>query len=103
METDILRHFIGKDVEVLVSGVWIEGHMEPIAKGVVTLLPVGELSAFYGPAAMKADVIQAIRQVRNFAEKMASPLPEAQTASNVRSGLESVTPGQRFRGNNEKS
>jgi len=96
METDILKHFIGKDVEVLVSGVWIEGHMEPIAKGVVTLIPVGEMAAFYGPAAMKADVIQAVRQVRHFRENMSASVPETSSTNTVRSSLESVTPGQRF-------
>ena len=96
METDILRHFIGKDVEVLVSGVWIEGHMEPIAKGIVTLIPVGDMGAFYGPAAMKAEVIQAIRQVKISGEKIAAHVPEIKTTNDVRSSLESVTPGQRF-------
>lgn len=99
METDILKHFIGKNVEVLVSGVWIEGHMQPIAKGVVTLVPTEETAVFYGPCALKADVIQAIRQIRNSSEKMAIPVPEINAPPPVRSGLEQVTPGQRFKRN----
>lgn len=99
METDILKHFIGKDVEVLVSGVWIEGHMQPIAKGVVTLIPVAENAVFYGPTALKADVIQAIRQVKRSGQRVAEPVPEINPPTNVRSSLESVTPGQRFKRN----
>jgi hypothetical protein len=97
METDILKHFIGKDVEILVSGVWIEGHMQPIAKGIVTLIPIGEAGAFYGPAACKTDVIQAIRQVIRSGIKMANPVPEINQPPAVRSSMESITPGQRFK------
>lgn len=99
METDILKHFIGKDVEVLVSGVWIEGHMQPIAKGVVTLIPFGETGVFYGPCACKADVIQAIRQVKQSGQRVAEPVPEISPPTSVRSSLDSVTPGQRFKRN----
>lgn len=99
METDILKHFIGKDVEVLVSGVWIEGQLQPIAKGVVTLLPTPETAAFYGPSAMKADVIQAIRQVRRNTQAPREPAVDTNPPPPVRSSLEQVTPGQRFKGN----
>ena len=99
METDILKHFIGKDVEVLVSGVWIEGQLQPIAKGVVTLLPTPETAAFYGPSAMKADVIQAIRQVRRNSHVPQEPVQEISPPVAVRSSLEQVTPGQRFKRN----
>ncbi len=99
METESLKHFIGKDVEVLVSGVWIEGHMQPIAKGIVTLTPVGEMGVFYGPTACKIEVIQAIRQVKHSGQKMADPLPEIGAPAPVRSSLEQVTPTQRFKGN----
>ena len=71
METDILKHFIGKNVEVLVSGVWIEGHMQPIAKGVVTLVPTEETAVFYGPCALKADVIPNTAPI-NFKDKNAA-------------------------------
>ena len=98
MDTDILKHFIGKDVEVLVSGVWLEGHMQPIAKGIVTLTPVGEMAVFYGPTACKTEVIQAIRQIKKSGERVAEPAPIADS-NPVRSSLESITPGQRFRGN----
>lgn len=97
METDILKHFIGKDVEVLVGGVWIEGHLQPIAKGVVTLVPTDETAVFYGPTAMKADVIQAIRQIKRFNQKLSDPVPEVQPPTMVRSSLDQVTPGQRFK------
>jgi len=97
METDILKHFIGKDVEILVSGVWIEGHMQPIAKGVVTLVPIGEASSFYGPAACKTEVIVAIRQVIRSGVKLAEPIPEINQDPPIRSSMESITPGQRFK------
>lgn len=99
METDILKHFIGKDVEVLVSGVWLEGHMQPIAKGIVTLTPVGEVAIFYGPTACKAEVIQAIRQIKKSGEKIVDPAPIVDPKAAVRSSMESITPGQRFKGN----
>ena len=99
METDVLKHFIGKDVEVLVSGVWIEGHMQPIAKGVVTLTPTDVSGAFYGPTAMKTEVIMAIRQIKNSGQKLAEPVPEINQPPAIRSSLESVTPGQRFKRN----
>jgi len=94
METDILKHFIGHDVEVLISGVWVEGHMQPIAKGVVVLLPIGGMEAFYGPTSCKADVIQAVRQVKR--DKTTLQMSPEQDPTKVRSSLESVTPGNRF-------
>lgn len=97
METDILKHFIGKDVEVLVGGVWIEGHLQPIAKGIVTLVPTDETAVFYGPTAMKADVIQAIRQIKKFGQKLSDPVPEVNQPPTVRSSLDQITPGQRFK------
>lgn len=99
METDILKHFIGKDVEVLVSGVWVEGHMQPIAKGVVTLIPINEAAAFYGPTAMKTEVIQAIRQIKRSGQMVSDPVPEITQPPAVRSSLDQVTPGQRFKRN----
>lgn len=95
MEADILKHFIGQNVEVLVGGVWIEGNLRPIVKGVVTLLPIGEAAAFYGPAAFKQEAIQAIRQIRKSGtvqvpEEVNPPTPQ------VRSSLDEVTPAQRF-------
>lgn len=99
METDVLKHFIGKDVEVLVSGVWLEGHMQPIAKGIVTLTPIGEVGIFYGPTACKTEVIQAIRQIKKSGEKVADPVPQINQPPAVRSSMESITPGQRFKVN----
>jgi len=95
MEGDVLKHFVNRDVEVLVGGVWIEGHLSPIVKGVVTLVPVGEAQQFYGPCAFKQDAIQAIRQVK----RQAQPVPNVETQptdNQVRSSLEQVTPGMRF-------
>lgn len=93
METDILKHFIGKDVEVLVSGVWIEGNLMPIAKGIIVLTPIGGTEAFYGPASMSTSVVQAIRQVKR--EQTASSVPLSTTDNaKIRSSLESNTPGR---------
>lgn len=64
MELDVLKNFVKHEVEVLVAGVWITGVMTPIVKGVVTLLPAGQEKEFYGPTAVHAEVIQAVRQVR---------------------------------------
>ena len=64
MEADILKNFIKRDVEILVGGVWIMGHLLPIVKNIVTLVPIGQEKDFYGPTACKMEVIQAIREVR---------------------------------------
>lgn len=95
MEAKILKHFIGMNVEVLVGGVWIEGHLRPIVEGIVTLLPIGEASAFYGPAALKQDTIQAIRQVRKH-EPIEMPMEEIKPAPQVRSSLDEVPAATRF-------
>jgi hypothetical protein len=95
MEAEILKHFIGMNVEVLVGGVWIEGHLRPIVKGVVTLLPIGEAASFYGPAALKQDTIQAIRQVRKTGP-IEVPVEEVKPPNQVRSSLDEVTATQRF-------
>lgn len=97
MEIDVIKPFINHDVEVLVAGVWIEGHLVPIVKGTLILHPIGEAAAFYGPTALKADVIQAIRQVKKngqAADQFIDPTTEAPKP--VRSGLDPVTPGHRF-------
>lgn len=75
MEAATLGNFVKRDVEILVAGVWIAGHMLPIVKGVVTLVPIGVEKEFYGPTAVKAEVVQAIREVRK--------QPQANTASTV--------------------
>lgn len=92
METDVLRHFIGKDVEILVGGAWVDGHMQPIVKGVITLIPFPDVASFYGPTAVKAESVQAIRQVIRAGIKMAEPVPQATTAGGVpiRSSLDQV-------------
>lgn len=95
MELDVLKNFVNRDVEVLVGGVWIEGHMTPIVKGVITLLPLGDTAQFYGPTALKAEVVQAVRQVKKQGQTpQVAPAPE--TPGPVRSSLESLTAQQRF-------
>ena len=95
MEAEILKHFIGMNVEVLVGGVWIEGHLKPIVKGIVTLLPIGEAASFYGPAAFKQEAIQAIRQIRKTG-LVEDTMQEVKPPTQVRSSLDEVTPAQRF-------
>lgn len=99
MDKDILKNFVKHDVEILVGGVWIEGHLQPIVNGQIVLLPIGESAAFYGPCAMKMEVIQAIRQVKKDAAKAnATAAATAQSPPPVKSSLDS-TPGhvgQRF-------
>jgi hypothetical protein len=98
MESEILKHFIGMNVEILVHGTWIEGKLQPIVKGVITLLPIGEAASFYGPAACKQDVVQAIRQIRKTGH-VEEPVPPVQNPTQVRSSLDQITPGQRFKRN----
>jgi hypothetical protein len=94
MELNTLKAFIRMHVQVLVSGIWIEGLLMPIVKGDVILYPVGPVSEIYGPTALKADVIEAIRQVKN---RAAAPvIEEDKVTADVRSSLDSVTPAQRF-------
>ena len=97
MDIEILKAFINHDVEVLIAGVWIEGHMTPIVKGVVTLLPLADVAPFYGPSACKTDVIQAIRQVRRLtAQPPVEPVPPPTDPTQIRSSLDQVSPQQRF-------
>jgi hypothetical protein len=101
MEADILKNFIKQDVEVLVGGVWIEGHLLPIVKNIVTLVPIGVAKEHYGPTACKMEVIQAIRQVRRPAQtNTAGTVPnDPNPPAPVRSGFEPAQqghPGSRF-------
>lgn len=99
MENDIIKHFVNKDVEILVSGVWIEGHMTPVVKGVVTMLPFGEAATFYGPAACNVEVIQAIRLVKRQAATTPAVVPPTMpepTDPGLRSALEQTIQGIRF-------
>lgn len=96
MELDVLKHFVNRNVEVLVAGVWIEGHMQPIVKSVITLLPFPDTASFYGATAVKAENVQAVREVkRTHNTSTADTVPEV---TEVRSSLDQVTPGQRFGG-----
>lgn len=95
MDKEILKHFVGLNVEILVGGVWVEGNLQPISKGIVVLLPIGEAAAFYGPASMKEEAIQAIRHIKKL-DKPEMPMPEVKPPEPLRSSLEQVTPQQRF-------
>jgi hypothetical protein len=96
MEADILKHFIRFDVEVLVGGQWIEGTMQPISKGIVVLLPFPDQQAFYGPASLKMEAIQAIRQVKRNAPAVENIVPNIPNPPVVRSSFESLPPSFRF-------
>lgn len=98
MELEILKNFVNKNVEVLVGGVWLEGHMTPIVKSVVTLMPIGAAAVFYGPAAVKAENILAIRHVKTQEQPIpVATIPEVKPDSDVRSSLDQVLPSQRFK------
>lgn len=93
MESDILKNFIGLSVEILVSGVWIEGILMPIAKSVVVLKPLPGTEAFLGPTSCKTDVIQAIRQVKRDTPIVTKPVE----TPNIHSSFDSTNiPGNRF-------
>ena len=96
MELDILKHFVKHDVEVLVGGVWIEGNMQPIAKGIVVLMPFADMQVFYGPASLKAEAIQAIRQVKRNNITAPNVVPNVPTPPSIRSSFESLPPSFRF-------
>jgi hypothetical protein len=98
METEHLKHFVNHDVEILVAGVWIEGHMKPIVKGLITLIPFDETAVFYGPTAVKAEVVMAIRQLKRSGQKIVDPVPEVQNVGVIRSSLDQVSAKQRFGG-----
>lgn len=95
MELEILKNFVNNAVEVLVGGVWLEGYMTPIVKSVVTLLPLDSAKEFYGPAAVKAENIMAIRQMK-IQVQLPPPLPEE--PNKIKSSFEQVSPGIRFGG-----
>jgi|SRR5208282_463281 len=96
MELDILKPFVKHDVEVLVGGVWIEGTMLPIAKGIVVLMPFADMQVFYGPASLKAEAIQAIRQVKRSNIVAPNVVPNIPDPPPVRSSFESLPPSFRF-------
>jgi len=96
MDIDILKHFVRKDVEILVGGIVFEGHMLPIAKGIVVLMPFPEAASFYGPASCKAEAIQLIRQVKRNSPNEANVVPSATPPAPVRSSLETLSPKFRF-------
>lgn len=96
MEVEVIKPFINHDVEVLVGGVWIEGTLAPIVKGVVNLLPIGDAKGFYGPAAFKLESVVAIRQLKRNGPELDVVKPPF-TPDVIRSSQESISPVQRFR------
>jgi hypothetical protein len=102
MEASILKEFIRQDVEVLIGGTWVEGHLMPIVKNIVVLLPVGQAKEFYGPTSCKMEVIQAIRQVkRQPAAQVANPVSQnTAPPPAVKSGFDAAPknnhPGNKF-------
>ena len=97
METNIIKHFVGKNVEVMVRGTWVEGFLQPIANGIVILLPIGTAKQFYGPAHMKMDIIDAIREVKT--QLKADPvIGGPPDPVKIKSVFETVDPKTRFSG-----
>jgi hypothetical protein len=97
METDVLKNFINKDVEILVGGVWVDGHMTPIVKSVITLIPFPENASVLGPTALKAESVQCIRQIKRDAMKAnTQTVATSQSPVPVKSSFESSNPGNRF-------
>ena len=92
MDINIIKPFIGLDVEVLcgTTGVWIDGHLMPIAKSVIVLTPFDETKEFYGPCSMEIGAVQAIRQVKRNTKQ--APL-QSDEIKNVgtRSALEQIS------------
>ena len=103
MEMEVLKAFVNHSVEVLVGGVWLEGRLAAIVKGVVTLMPLKEAAAFYGPASVKAENILAIRQIKMQEAVISQPETQAPSSMigvmdpNIRSSLEQVPPNERFK------
>lgn len=96
MEPAVLVNFVKREVEILVGGVWISGYMTPIVKSVITLLPVGADKEFYGPTALKAEAVQAIREVRKQSQAKVAPgatVPSDPSVPPTRSALETSNPG----------
>ena len=96
MELDILKHFVKHDVEVLIGGQWVEGLFSSIQKGIVVLMPFADMQVFYGPASLKAEDIQAIRQVKRNNITAPNVVPNVQTPPSIRSSFESLPPSFRF-------
>ncbi len=97
MELDTLKHFVNKDVEILIGGVWVRGHMTPIVKSLITLIPFPEDAVNYGPTALKAENVNCIRQVkRDAVQANVQQATAAQTPAPVKSSFESAHPGNRY-------
>lgn len=94
MESDILKHFVNHEVEILIGGVWVEGLLLPIAKGIVVLKPIGEMATFYGPCSFKSEDIMAIRQLK----KQSVPLVDINPPKPpvINSGFDPISPHYRF-------
>jgi len=80
-----------------VSGCLFQGMLAPIVKGVVTIIPFPEDAEFFGPAAMHAEDIKAIRQVKRNPTAPKAQLPELSfEPPNIKSSFESLPPNFRF-------
>lgn len=100
MEGKNIKPFVGKDVEILVDGVWVEGRLSPIAEGLVVLVPVGEMAAFYGPTALKIEDVRAVRQIIKQTVNQAKSTPNQPTYSGgvgeIKSAMSANPPSNRF-------
>ena len=70
--------------------------MQPISKGIVVLLPFADQQAFYGPASLKMEAIQAIRQVKRNNVAVPNIVPTIPNPPVVKSSFESLPPNFRF-------
>ena len=93
MDLDILKNFVRMDVEVLVGGVWIRGNLSPIVKGVIVLSPLADEKDFFGIASLKAESIQAIRQVKQIGNIPSEQvqLPKISVPVDVKSSFEAAS------------
>lgn len=99
MELKVLKNFIKREVEILVGGVWVTGLLHPIVESVITLTPIGTEALHYGPTALKAEMVQAIREVRKQpTTNVVAPAPTGAPVP-VQSGFNSVPQGGNHPGN----
>ena len=99
MELKVLKNFVKREVEILVGGVWVTGTLLPIVESVITLIPMGTEALHYGPTALKAEMVQAIREVRKQpTDNAVAPTPTGAPAP-VQSSFNSVPQGGNHPGN----
>ena len=100
MEGKNIKPFVGREVEILVDGVWVEGRLSPIAEGLVVLVPVGEVAAFYGPTACMLADVKAVRQIVKQQVNQTTPAKEETRHSGgvgeIKSAMSANPPESRF-------